>query len=431
MSQEKKHCRITGTDKLITVLNLGEQCLTSVYPLPEEKDPSTSPLDLVFADDPEGCYLVQLRHNADMGEMYGTTYGYHSSISPMMVRHLKEKFDELVAFAKPKPGEFVLDIGCNDGTFLNFYRSYSVKRFGVDPSSKKFRDMFDSDIEVAYDFFTADTVRAMSGNASYKIVSSIAMFYDIDQPLQFVQEVADLLQKDGIWLVEIAYLPLMMTNLAYDQVMHEHLTYLGLRQMDHLARKSGLKILDISTNHMNGGSINIIMGKEESPYPVNSRKIDVMMQAEAPLSTLAPFKRFANRVANHRDEVRHLLGLIKDSGKVVWGYGASTKGNVIMNYCGLGTSHLPAVCDKNPYKHGRVTPQTRIPIVSQEEMRNANPDYLFVNIWHLRREVLKDEKDYIMNGGQMIFSLPRPHLVNKDNYERYLNASFDDLAYPL
>ena len=431
MSETIQTCRITGTKDLITVLDLGAQCLTSVYPLPEEPDPSISPLELVFANDADGCHLIQLRHNASIEEMYGTTYGYHSSISPTMVSHLKKKFDEVVAFVDLKPGECVLDIGCNDGTFLNFYEPFKVRRFGVDPSSKKFRDQFHRDITVEYKFFSEKVVRLMSGDEQYKIISSIAMFYDINNPLEFMQQVSALLQDDGIWLVEVAYLPLMLSTLAYDQVMHEHLTYLALCQMSYMAQRAGLQLLDISTNYMNGGSINIICGKQSGPYQANQQKITSMLAAEEPLKHLDTFQRFATRVKNHRDEVRSLLGLLKQAGKSVCGYGASTKGNVVMNYCALDTSLVEAVCDKNPYKDGRLTPQTRIPIVSQETMRKRNPDYLFVNIWHLRQEVLLDERDYILNGGTMIFSLPRLHLVQKDNYDRYLNASFDDLAYPL
>lgn len=431
MTERITKCRVTGAEDLVTVLDLGEQCLTSVYPQLNEPDPSVSPLELVFANDSEGCHLVQLRHNADIEEMYGTTYGYHSSISPTMVDHLRAKFDEIVAFAKPKAGELVLDIGCNDGTFLNFYRPLKVRRFGIDPSSVKFSEYFHDDIHVAYEFFSAAAVRKMSGDAQYKIISSIAMFYDIDRPLEFMQQVSQLLQPDGVWLVEVAYLPLMLSNLAYDQVMHEHLTYLALRQMTFMAERSGLLILDVSTNYINGGSINIICGKKGGPYMANRPKINAMLAAEAPLSRLDTFQRFANRVKNHRDEVRWVLGLLRESGKNVWGYGASTKGNVVMNYCGLNAGLIEAICDKNPYKHGRVTPQTRIPILSQQAMRDRHPDYLFVNIWHLRREVLVDERDYILRGGAMIFSLPRLHVVNKANYDRYLDASFDDLSYQL
>lgn len=431
MTETIQSCRVTDTKDLISVLDLGPQCLTSVYPLPNDPDPSVSPLELVFANDADGCHLVQLRHNANTEEMYGTSYGYHSSISSTMVAHLRDKFDEVTSFVELKPGECVLDIGCNDGTFLNLYKPFGVRRFGVDPSSEKFRDHFQDDIAVEYDFFSEPVVRRMSGDEQFKVISSIAMFYDINDPLEFMRQVSVLLKTDGIWLVEVAYLPLMLSNLAYDQVMHEHLTYLALRQMDYMAERTGLRLLDISTNYINGGSLNIICGKQGGPYEPNQQKITSMLVAEEPLQHLETFQRFAARVKNHRDEVRLFLRLLKQAKKTVWGYGASTKGNVVMNYCGLDTNVLAAVCDKNPYKEGRRTPQTRIPIVSHQTMRDRKPDYLFVNIWHLRREVLLDEREYIMNGGTMIFSLPRLHLVNKDNYDRYLNASFDDLSYPL
>ena len=271
----------------------------------------------------------------------------------------------------------------------------------------------------------------MVGDQKFKVITSIAMFYDIDDPTHFMKQVHSLLKDDGIWVVEIAYLPTMMKNLAYDQVMHEHLTYLGLCQMKWMMDKIGFEILDVSLNDMNGGSINIITGKKGSKYKKNKKKINLLLASEKKLRDIQAYKNFEKRVKMNKNEIKHFFSLIKSSKKTILGYGASTKGNVVLNYCDINPLDLNAICDQNPEKPGLTTPGTRIPIISKSEMRERNPDYLFVLIWHFRKEVLNDEKDYIMNGGTVVFALPRLHFVNKDNYKEYLNSSFEDLSFSL
>ena len=428
-----KECRICGNKNLTPILNLGNQCLTSVYPHPDSKNPSVSPLELLLCNDDQKnvCNLVQLRHNADIDEMYGTTYGYFSSISSSMVDHLKAKVNEINNLFDPQPGDLILDIGCNDGTLLNLFEERKLIRFGIDPSSKKFIKMFQKDIKVSFNFFSENKVKEMAGDKKFKVITSIAMFYDIDDPTDFMKQVHSLLKADGIWVVEIAYLPTMMKNLAYDQVMHEHLTYLGLNQMKSMMDKVGFEILDVSLNDMNGGSINIITGKKGSKFKKNSEKINSLLLSEKKLKNIQTYKNFENRIKLNRNEIKHFFSLIKSSKKSILGYGASTKGNVVLNYCEIKPTDLEAICDQNPEKPGLTTPGTRIPIISKKEMRKRNPDYLFVLIWHFRKEVLEDEKDYIMNGGILVFGLPRLHFVNKDNYQDYINSSFDDLSFSL
>ena len=245
-------CRICGNPDLKPVLSLGEQPLSGVFPRPEAPDPTVSPLELIRCDKestPAACGLVHLRHQAELGEMYGTTYGYFSSISPTMVSHLEQKVHDLRAFANPVRGDVILDIGCNDGTTLNVYGSDSgFVRIGMDPSSKKFADNFDDDIQVVYDFFSEQGVRSMIGDRQCKIISSIAMFYDLDDPIDFMRQVRALLVPDGVWALELSYLPLLCTQLTYDQICHEHVTYFSLSHMDWMMKKTGLRILDVPIN---------------------------------------------------------------------------------------------------------------------------------------------------------------------------------------
>lgn len=434
MIEETKVCRVCGNDRFVPVLSLGNQRLSSVFPRPEAPQPSHSPLELIRCDTdagPDACGLVQLRYTADLDEMYGTTYGYHSSLSPTMESHLRRKILGLLDFVNPDPGDIILDIGCNDGTLLNCCEGRGLKRVGIDPSSEKFRAFFQPDIEVIYDFFTAARVREMIGERSCRVITSIAMFYDIDDPVEFMRQIKSLLAPDGVWALELSYLPLMLTNLTYDQICHEHVTYLALRDMTRMAAQVGLRVVDVELNEVNGGSFHLVICHEDGPYESQHSKIDAMLHDEAALATAEPYARFARRVESHRDEVLHFLQLAKAGGKKVYGYGASTKGNIVLNYCGVGPDLLPRISDRNPEKHGLVTPGSSIPIISPEQMRADAPDYLFVQIWHFRKEVIRDERELLENGGKMVFSLPRLHVVDAGNCERYLASDFGDLAYSL
>jgi len=314
---------------------------------------------------------------------------------------------------------------------LNILQDQKMFRVGVDPSSEKFSQNFQKDIKVIYEFFSANKVKEVIGERKCRIITSIAMFYDIDDPIDFMRQIRSVLDKNGVWALELSYLPSMLTNLTYDQICHEHVTYLGLYQMKWMTERTGLKILDLRLNEVNGGSFFLIVGRDDGPFKQNEEKIMKTLQYEKPLCSIQPFMRFKNRVLSHRDEVRAFLKLAKEANKKVYGYGASTKGNIVLNFCNIESDCLTAICDANPEKFGLVTPGTSIPIVSKEDMRRANPDYLFVLIWHFRREVLQDEYEYIMNGRRMVFDLPRLHIVDKNNHHRYLNTTFEDLAYPL
>jgi len=423
------NCRLCGHSELRTILPIGDQPLSSVFPLPDEPDPSTSPLELVRCAAPH-CGLVQLRHTAELSEMYGATYGYYSSISPMMVDHLRAKVDGLIKFANLKPGDAVLDIGCNDGTLLNAYGvDRGLVRVGMDPSAKKFASHYDPDIRVVYDFFGATGARQLLGDKKCKVVTSIAMFYDLDDPVCFVRDIASVLSEDGVWAAELSYLPLLLKQLTYDQVCHEHVTYIGLREINAILQQCGMRLLEVWFNDMNGGSFYFYAGKKNGSHKANANKLEALLSEETILATEAPYERLLNRVLNHRDEVRAFFGFAKSSGKSVCGYGASTKGNVVMNYCGIGPNDLSVIGDRNPEKDGRVTPGTRIPIISHSKLRTLKPDYIFSFIWHLRKEVITDELDYLRGGGKLVFALPRLHIVDASNYERYLKRSFEDLAF--
>jgi len=426
-------CRICGNKKLTKILSLGKQTLTSVFVNKNEKKPNVSPLDLIYCDGPYNkvCNLVQLKHTADIGEMYGTTYGYLSSISPTMISHLQDVKKLTNKHVKLKKNDRILDIGCNDGTLLNLFAKdkKEIKLTGIDPSSSKFRKLFNKRIQVIEKFFNKGNILKHVGNVKFKAITSIAMFYDIDNPSSFVKDISDLLDDNGIWIVEVAYLSTMMKNLAYDQIMHEHLTYLGFKQMHWLIKENNLKIIDFSTNLINGGSIIITVAKNKSKLKSNKSKINNFLTREKKYINSNSLKLFKKRVESHKKKVVSVLNSLKKQSKKVIGYGASTKGNVIINYCKITKKLIPKICDENKMKDGQITPGSRIPIITKQAMRKYNPDFLYVFIWPFRKEVLITEKDFIQKGGTMIFNLPKVHFINKKNYNFYLNSSLEDLSF--
>lgn len=407
-------CRICGNTELVSILFLGDQVLTGVFPKSRDEVVSSGPLELVKCHGDDVCGLVQLRHSFDSAEMYGQNYGYRSGLNSSMVRHLKAKAEGLQRRNPLSPGDLVLDIGSNDGTSLSFYPA-EVTRVGMDPTIVKFRQYYEPGIEPIADFFSAESFRRHKGDRQAKIISSIAMLYDLEEPLEFVKQIAAVLAPDGIWHFEQSYMPLMLTQNAYDTVCHEHLEYYGLHQIKWMTDRCGLRILDVEANDINGGSFAVTVCRDDAPHVSDAATIERILseEKEAGLDTLAPYEAFKNRVFAHRDELRAMLKGLLNKGSTILGYGASTKGNVILQFCGFSEAELPAIAEINADKYGSYTPGTKIPIISEAEAHARKPDYFFVMPWHFKANLLEREKGYLSAGGKIIFPLPAIEVVDK------------------
>jgi hypothetical protein len=409
MYREITACRICGSFELVSVLHLGEQCLTGVFPKTAAEPLARAPLELVKCS---ACGLVQLHHNFELSLLYGTTYGYRSGLNKSMVDHLRAKALHLQQLCPLRPGETVVDIGSNDGTSLGFYPP-GTTLVGFDPSAEKFRKYYRPDVQLVVDFFSAASFQREQGAKKAKIVSSIAMFYDLESPAAFVEQVRDILAPDGIWHLEQSYLPLMLKATAYDTVCHEHLEYYALRQIKWLTDKYGLKIIDVRLNDINGGSFAVTVAHRSGPYPEAAEVIARFLREEEELGLGQPavFQQFKNRVEAHREQLPSKLSEIRRGGKLALGYGASTKGNVVLQYCGITPELLPAILEVNPDKFGCFTPGTKIPIVSEKDGQARHPDYLLVLPWHFKRNVIQREAEYLKRGGKLLFPLPEIHSV--------------------
>lgn len=409
-------CRICRNTNLQPIISLGEQALTGVFPRHTSQELTVGPLDLVRCevDDPaKHCGLVQLAHSYEPSEIYGDDYGYRSGLNRSMVEHLKNKIAELMKIVPLESADMAIDIGANDGTTLGFYPENGATLVGIDPSANKFSRYYKPHIHRLAELFSVSALRDRFPGRRAKIVTSIAMFYDLEEPQEFVRQVASILTDDGIWHLEQSYLPLMLRTNAYDTICHEHIEYYALRQMEIMIRDSGLRIVDVSLNDVNGGSFALTVAKAESRYAPKQPAIDELLRQEEQLdlNTAGPFQQFKANVLRHREELVGLLRELKSQGKKVLGYGASTKGNVILQYCGLTPADLPAIAEVNEDKFGSFTPGTLIPIISEAEAHAMRPDYFLMMPWHFRQNLLQREQGFLERGGKVIFPLPKIEIV--------------------
>lgn len=410
MYRQITDCRLCHGTDLVQVLDLGTQALTGVFPRTETEEVPAGPLALVKCT---GCGLVQLAHNYELSLLYGDTYGYRSGLNRSMVQHLQHKVQSIERLVPLREGDLVIDIGSNDGTLLGCYSAPGLRRVGIDPSGSKFLHHYKPGVELIPEFFSAAAIAGRVGGQRAKVITSIAMFYDLERPVEFVRQVSDVLADDGLWVFEQSYLPTMIATNSYDTVCHEHLEYYTLKQICHLTEQLGLKIVGLEFNDVNGGSFSVTAAKQGAPYPEVTAVIEEALAREVAegYDTTEPFRRLEAVMRSHRTDLRCLLERAASAGEQVFGYGASTKGNVLLQYCGIDRALLPVIAEVNEDKFGCFTPGTRIPIIAETEARTRKPDYFLVLPWHFRKGIVEKETAYRAAGGKLVFPLPTLEIV--------------------
>ncbi|RBM17679.1 class I SAM-dependent methyltransferase [Streptomyces sp. PT12] len=405
-------CRACGNSTLLPIVDLGNMALTSIFPRSRDEAVPTGPLDLVRCS-PEGCGLVQLRHTADLTLIHGDRYEYRSGIRPYMVNHLRNKVEAATAVVDLQPTDLVLDIGSNDSTLLQAYPENGPTLVGVDPTGEKLREFYPPHIELIPDFFTRETFQEHYGDRKAKIVTSIAMFYNLPDPVGFMRDVHAILADDGIWMIEVSNLTSMLDATAYDVMCHEHLELYALKQIEWMAERVGLTVIRAEITEVYNGSLCVILAKTPTRYRVDEAALARLRREEADrgLDTMTPFDAFATRVRDHRDQLRDFLETSRRAGKTTLGYGASIKGNVILQYCGLTEEDLPCIGEVSPEKAGSFSPGSGIPVVTEEEAKALNPDQLLVLPWIYRAGFLERETEFMARGGKMVFPLPTLDIV--------------------
>lgn len=392
---------------------MGEQYLVAYTPKEGDPEPVVEkfPLELIRCDtqsNPKGCGLVQLRHSVPPSKIY-ERYFYKSGVNKMMTENLKEIVEQAKKMVRLEPNDIVIDIGCNDGTLLKNYQNLNVRAVGFDPAKNMAQFSRKTGAKIIVDFFNEKSFRENFSDEKTKIISSIAMFYDLEDPKIFVSNIAKILAEDGVWILELSYLPSMLSQNTFDTIVHEHLEYYHFGAIEYMLEKFGLKVIDIFLNDVNGGSMRVFIKNKSQPISDNAKnRISKIKESEEKLQlrTDKPYVEFLKKCEQERDKLMTFLKTESNKGKKIFAYGASTKGNTLLQYYGIDNNLIEFVADRNPDKWGRTTIGTNLKIISEEEARKQNPDYFLVLPWHFISEFVEREQDFLKKGGKFIVPLP-------------------------
>jgi hypothetical protein len=343
--------------------------------------------------------------------MYGDTYGYRSGLNRTMTEHLGRIANGLIKLLHLSQFDLIVDIGANDGTFLNNFARNGIQAVAIDPTSLKYSEYFDPGIKVIGDFFSSEVVSENKVSGA-KLVTSIAMFYDLENPLKFAKDVHDILDYGGYWFLEQSYAPWMRQSGAYDTICHEHLEYYSLLDLEYIMNEAGFDIVKATTNAINGGSFGILVQKRTlSGVATVDPYVEWLKIEEKNSNTEDNWLEFSEIVQQRKSSLHRLIVGLKEQGNRISGLGASTKGNVLLNFTGLDSRLIDKIGEINPYKFGRFTPGSHIPIAPDSEVLLEKPDYLIFLPWHFRENALSKYEDYLTRGGRIIFPLPNVEII--------------------
>lgn len=400
-----KRCRCCKKKKFQNFFNFGRMCLSTEFPLVNTKKLNKIPMNVKIC---QSCKLVQLQHNYDLKKLYNKDYGYKSGVNRTMNDHLETITKDIEKIINFKKKDVVLDIASNDATLLKKYKNKKIVKFGIDPTIKKFKSHYPKNYLKYAGFFNRKIFEKITKKKAMAI-TSIAVFYDIPEPNKFVNDISKILHRDGVWVLEQSYFPKLFFNNAYDSLCHEHLTYFIFFQINIILKKNGLRVFNIKLNEMNGGSIRFFISHNNSVYKENKRNIKKILKIEKKylFNLKVNLKKFKNNINLSKKKLKNFIKNKIKNKKKIHIYGASTKGNIILQFCGIKKKQINFAADRNNEKWGRETPGSKIPIISEKTSRSKNPDYYLVMPWHFKSEIVKREKTFLKKGGQLIFPLPK------------------------
>lgn len=422
MSLKKNHIK-NGVD-MQKVLEVGSYYVSDFLKSDENSSNRTKySLDL-YLDDELGAVRLDKKDLAPASSMWGK-YWYRSGTNATMTNELKGIVNEVCSRVKLKDGDVWLDIACNDGTLLKFIPD-NIKKVGIDPCDDSFYAESSKHGEVIQDYFSEDAWKKTSvANKKAKVISCIAMFYDLDNPHPFVSDLYNVLDEDGVIVLQMSYTPLMVKQMAFDNICHEHVYYYDLTSIEKLFSQHGFKVVDCSLNDTNGGSFRVYLQKEFAQVSsfataplrdvCDMRVKSILNYEKTELNIRDPkvWEKFSNSLNELRKKVVQFVDGALMRGKTVYGYGASTKGNTLLQHFGLDNTKIKAIAERSPYKFGMKTVGTDIPIISEDEMRKEKPDFLLVLPWHFIDEFERREQDYIKSGGALVLPCPQFKVISQ------------------
>jgi len=400
-------CRVCGNKTLENIISLGEQYLINFLDS-QEQQTFSAPLQLVLCNKKNGgCGLLQLKHTVS-GDLLYRKFWYKSGINQTMKNALADIVQKAENLVKLEPNDIVVDIGANDGTLLRCYKTKNLRLSGFEPATNLVEEAKVGTTEIINEFFNYENFEEKFGNQKAKVITSIAMFYDLDEPNKFVNDIVKILDDDGIWIIQMNYLTTMLENNAFDNIVHEHLEYYSLKSLEYLLNKFNLVVFDAELNDINGGSIRtFVKHKKCEKYNVTKRVVDIRnYEDKIGLDDYKPYHQFANRIRDLKEQTYNFIKNEVENGKIIYAYGASTRGNTLLQYYDLDYRLVKAAVDRNPSKWGKKIVKTNIPIISEEQARKEKPDYMLILPWYFIDEFRNREKEYLKNGGKFIVPLP-------------------------
>lgn len=415
-AEEIQHCRVCGREGLNPIFSLGDLYVSDFIDVNTSSSAKTYPLDLVLCSaESGGCGLLQLAHTVPPDEMY-RNYWYRSGINRTMTEELAGIARAAEGILPLSPGDIVVDIGANDGTLLRSYSHPEIMRVGFEPARNLIPYTREGTSKVFNDLFSYTPFAREFGGAKAKVITSIAMFYDIDDPNAFVSDVRSMLDPNGLFVIQMSYLPAMLSQNAFDNVCHEHVEFYSLFSLENLLTRHGLKVFDVELNDVNGGSFRTYIrhaGSAIGNERESTKRVNDLRTCEKTLGLQHHkiYDEFASRVTALREELTGFIREETEKGKKVYVYGASTKGNTLLQYYGLDASLITAAAERNPMKWGKKTIGTNIPIISEEQARAEKPDYFLVLPWHFLPEFLERETSFREQGGKFIVPLPEFRII--------------------
>ena len=403
--QTIQKCRISKKRDLVSVGKFRKMSLTGTFPKNRNQKIPYLPFEVVYS---KSSKLLQLKHNYNPKLLYGDNYGYLSSLNPVMNKHLKKKSSFLKRKIKFKKDDFILDIGSNDGTFLNFFEGPNI--FGIDPSIKKLKKHYRKNIRKFSSIFEKGYIFIKKKN--FKLISAFAMFYDLEDPVLFMKKVKNILSQDGIFHIEVAYLPEIIKNFSYDTFCQEHYEYYSLLSLNYLCEKTDMKIIDFGFNKINGGSVWLNISHTESKFKSKKLKISkrIAYEIKEGINKQSTYKNYFKKVFDHGKKLHTLIKKIKRENKSIYGFGASTKGNVLLQNSKIDKDLLRGIFEVNKEKFNKFTPYSKIKILDEKKLKNIKVDFILLLIWHFRGYVIKKIKKLNSNT-KIIIPFPKIKII--------------------